>query len=81
MNYVCCGSASVAERPEITARRCWRFRCQACGRQFNERGAGLLNRTCLPSDVIAFVALCRLCYRLTLRDLRETLALRGIEVS
>ena len=81
MNYVCCGSASVAERPEITARRCWRFRCQACGRQFNERSAGLLNRTCLASDVIAFVVLCRLCYRLTLRDLSETLALRGIEVS
>ncbi len=41
----------------------------------------MLNRTCLPSDVIAFVVFCRLRYRLTLRDLSEIMALRGIEVS
>ena len=57
------------------------FRCRTCGRQFNERGGGVLNRTCLPSDVIAFVVFCRLRYRLTLRDLSEIMALRGIEVS
>ena len=33
------------------------------------------------SDLIAFVVLCRLRYRLTLRDLSEILALRGIKVS
>ncbi|QKE93828.1 hypothetical protein HN018_27165 (plasmid) [Lichenicola cladoniae] len=38
----------------------------------NERSSGVLNRTCLPSDIIAFVVFCRLRYRLTLR---------GIEVS
>ena len=41
----------------------------------------MLNRTCLPSDVIAFVVFCRLRYRMTLRDLSEIMALRGIEVS
>ena len=41
----------------------------------------VLNRTGLPSDVIALVVFCRLRYRLTLRDLSEMLALRGIEVS
>ena len=41
----------------------------------------MLNRTCLSSDVIAFVVFCRLRYRLTLRDLSEIMALRGIEVS
>jgi len=41
----------------------------------------VLNRTCLPSDIIAFVVFCRLRYRLTLRDLSEIMALRGIEVS
>ena len=81
MNCVCCGSAAVTERPEVTARGYRRFRCRACGRQFNERSAGVLNRTCLPSDIIAFVVFCRLRYRLTLRDLSEMLALRGIEVS
>ena len=41
----------------------------------------MLNRTCLPSDIIALVVFCRLRYRLTLRDLSEILALRGLEVS
>ena len=81
MDCVCCGSDAVTERPEVTACGYRRFRCRACGRQFNERSAGVLNRTCLPSDIIAFVVFCRLRYRLTLRDLSEILALRGIEVS
>ncbi len=81
MNCVCCGSTAVTERREVTARGYRRFRCRTCGRQFNERSAGVLNRTCLPSDVIAFVVFCRLRYRLTLRDLSEIMALRGIEVS
>ena len=67
-----------------------RFRCRTCGRQFNERSGGVLNRTCLPSDLTAFVVFCRLRYRLTLSDLSdlgdlgdlgEIMALRGIEIS
>ena len=81
MNCVCCGSASVADWPEVTARGYRRFRCRDCWRRFNERSAGVLNRTCLPSDVVAFVVFCRLRYRLTLRDLTKILALRGIQVS
>ena len=41
----------------------------------------MLNRICLPSDIVALVVFCRLRYRLTLRDLSEIMALRGIEVS
>jgi putative transposase len=41
----------------------------------------VLNRTCLPSDIIAFVVFCRLRYRLTLRDLSEILLLHGFTVS
>ena len=41
----------------------------------------MLNRACLPSDIRAFVVFCRLRYRLTLRDLSEIMALRGIEIS
>jgi putative transposase len=81
MNCVGCGSIAVTERPEVTARGYRRFRCRDCGRQFNERSGGVLNRTCLPSDIVAFVVFCRLRYRLTLRDLSEILLLRGIEVS
>ena len=78
MDCVCCGSAAVTERPERTAQGYRRFRCRDCGRQFNERSAGVLNRTQYPSDIIALVVLWRLRYRLTLRDLCEMFLLRGI---
>ena len=81
MNCACCGSDAVGELPEVTARGYRRFRCRACGRQFNEHSGGVLNSTCLPSDVIAVVVFCRLRYRLTLRDLSEIMALRRIAVS
>jgi putative transposase len=81
MKCVRCGSEAVPKRPEATAQGYRRFRCRACGRQFNERSSGVLNRTSLPSDIIAFLVFCRLRYRLTLRDLSEMLLLRGIEVS
>ena len=41
----------------------------------------MLNRTCLPSDIIAFVMFCRLRYRLPLSGLSQILALRGIQAS
>ena len=55
-----CGSEAVTERPERTAQGYRRFRCRACGKQFNERSDTLLNRTQYPSDVIALVVLWRL---------------------
>ena len=36
-----------------------RFRCR-CGKQFNERSAGVLNKAQYPSDIIALVVLWRL---------------------
>jgi putative transposase len=65
MDCVGCGSAAVTERPDVTYRR---FRCLDCGRQFNERTDGALNRASLPSDI-------------TLRDLSEILLLSGFTVS
>ena len=81
MGCVDCGSAEVTERRDRTAQSYRRFRCRACGRGFNERSAGVLNRTQYPSDVIALVVLWRLRYRLTLRDLTEMFLLRGIVLS
>jgi transposase-like protein len=78
MDCVGCGSAAATERPDRTAqgyRRWW-----DCGKQFNERSDGVLNRASLPSDIIAFVVFCRLRYRLTLRDLSEIMLLRGFTV-
>jgi putative transposase len=76
-----CGSSAVSERPERTVQGYRRFRCSACGKQFNERSTGLLNRARYPSDVIALVVLWRLRYKLSLRDLAEMFLIRGIVFS
>ena len=81
MACVDCGSAETTERPDRTAQGYRGFRCRACGRGFNERSSGVLNRAQYPSDVIALVVLCRLRCRLPLRDLAEMSLLRGIVFS
>src|ERR1700709_809373 len=81
MQCIECGSEAVAERPERTAQGYRRFRCRACGKQFNERSGTLLNRAQYPSDVIALVVLWRLRYKLALRDLPEMVLIRGIVFS
>jgi putative transposase len=81
MRCVECGSEAVTERPERTAQGYRRFRCRACGKQFNERSGGRLNRTQYPSDVIALVVLWRLRYKLALRDLPEMFLVRGLVFS
>ena len=45
-----CGSEAVTERPERTAQGYRRFRCRACGKQFNERSGTVLNRTQLSAN-------------------------------
>jgi len=77
MRCPACQSTSVRKRPERTTQGYRRFRCGACGKQFNERTSGLLNRAQYPSDVIALVVLWRLRYKLSLRDLAEMFLLRG----
>jgi hypothetical protein len=53
MECIGCGSAAVSERRERTAQGYRRFRCRACGKQFNDRSPGALNRTQNSSDVIS----------------------------
>jgi putative transposase len=81
MRCIGCGSTVVSERSDRTAQGYRRFRCRACGKQFNERSTTLLNRTQYPSDVIALVVLWRLRYKLSLRDLPEMFLVRGIVFS
>jgi transposase-like protein len=81
MQCVACGSAAISERPERTAHGYRRFRCRDCGKQFNERSTGVLNRAQYPSDVVALVVLWRLRYKLSLRDLAEMFLIRGIVFS
>ena len=47
-----CGGAAISERPELTAQGYRRFRCRDCGKQFNQRSDGILNRASLPSDIM-----------------------------
>jgi putative transposase len=81
MDCVDCGSAASSERRDRTVQGCRRFRCRDCGRQFNERSGGVLNRTQYPSDVIALVVLWRLRYRLTLENLSKMFLERGFVFS
>jgi transposase-like protein len=81
MECVDSGSAEVTERQDRTAQGYRRFRCRTCGRGFNERSSGVLNRAQYPSDVIALVVLWRLRYRLNPRDLAEMFLIRGIAFS
>ena len=71
MRCIACGADEISERPERTARGYRRCRCHACGKQFNERSGGILNRAQYPSDLIALVVFWRLRYKLSLRDLPE----------
>src|SRR5262249_6816297 len=81
MRCPACPSTAVRHRSERTAQGYRRFRCGDCGKQFNERSAGLLNRAQYPSDVIALVVLWRLRYKLSLRDLAEMFLIRGLSFS
>src|ERR671929_1091587 len=81
MRCTACGSETITERPERTAQGYRRFRCRSCGKQCNERTGTALNRAQYPSDVIALVVLWRLRYKLSLRDLVEMFALRGLVFS
>ena len=71
MRCPACGSTAISRLPERTTQGYRRFRCGNCGKRFNERSGGVLNRAQYPSDVIALVVLWRLRYELSLRDLAE----------
>jgi transposase-like protein len=81
MRCVECDAANVSERRRRTTQDYRRFRCRTCGKQFNERSGGVLNRAQYPFDVIALVIFWRLHYKLNLRDLPEMFLIRGIEFS
>src|SRR3954454_20331551 len=55
------------------------FRCGACRRKCNERTGTPFNFLELPTDIVFEIVLCRLRYKLRLRDLPEMYLLRGFE--
>src|SRR3954454_11145647 len=55
------------------------FRCPDCGRKFNERTGTPFNHLEFPTDVVFEIVLCRLLYKLSLRNLAQMFLLRGFE--
>src|SRR5215204_6964189 len=55
------------------------FRCGGCRRKSNERTGTPFNFLEFPTDIVFQVVLCRLRYKLSLRDLAEMFLLRGFE--
>src|SRR5829696_8179858 len=55
------------------------FRCGGCRRKCKERTGTPFNYLELPTDIVFEVVLCRLRYKLSLRNLAEMFLLRGFE--
>src|SRR5215207_2281331 len=55
------------------------FRCGDCGRKFNERTGTPFNFLEFPTDIVFEIVLCRLLYKLSLRNLAQMFLLRGFE--
>src|SRR5439155_22064778 len=55
------------------------FRCGSCRRKSNERTGTPFNFLELPTDIVFEIVLCRLRYKLSLRDVPEMYLLRGFE--
>src|SRR5918993_2283065 len=55
------------------------FRCGDCGRKSNERTGTPFNFLEFPTDIVFEIVLCRLLYKLSLRNLAQMFLLRGFE--
>src|SRR5215210_5489217 len=55
------------------------FRCPDCRRTFNERTGTPFNFLEFPTDIVFEIVLCRLRYKLSLRNLAEMFLVRGFE--
>ncbi len=64
-----CAAATMAERAKRTALGYRTYRCQICQRIFNERTGTPFNYLEYPTDLVLLVALWRLRYKLSLRDI------------
>src|SRR5688572_1510663 len=74
-----CQSASIRNLNHPTDLGYAFFRCGDCGRKFNERTGTPFNFLEFPTDIVFEIVLCRLLYKLSLRNLAQMFLLRGIE--
>jgi transposase-like protein len=73
MNCPHCTSLTTKEQRKKTLPGYRTFRCSSCQRIFNERTGTLFNYLEYPTDIVLLVVLWRLRYKLSLRDLAESL--------
>src|SRR6188472_1365390 len=74
-----CQSSELRKLNRTTNLGYCEFRCGACGRKSNERTGTPFNFLELPTDIVFEIVLCRLRYKLSLRNLAEMFLLRGFE--
>jgi len=79
MNCPYCASTVTKGRTKKTSLGYRTFCCSACKRTFNERTGTVFNYLEYPTDIVLLVVLCRLRYKLSLRDLAEMFLERGFE--
>jgi transposase-like protein len=72
-----CHSHQISNRLGTTDLGSGVFRCFPCRRKFNERTGTPFHHLEFPTDIVFQVVLCRLRYKLSLRDRAELFLLRG----
>src|SRR4051794_31424824 len=73
MNCPHCSSLTATQLSRKTSLGYKVFRCSECGRVFNERTATPFNYLQFPTDVVLLVVLWRLRYKLSLRNLVDSM--------
>ncbi len=79
MNCPHCHSTQTTQLERTTDLGYAVFRCQSCGRIFNERTGTPFNFVEVPTDIVFQVLFCRARYKLSYRDVAEMFLLRGFE--
>ncbi len=74
-----CHSALTTQLKRTTRLGYHTFYCQACLSSFNERTGTQFNFLEVPTDIVFQVLVCRLRYKMSLRDVAEFFLLRGFE--
>ena len=74
-----CRSPEIRQLSQTTDLGYSEFRCGGCRRKFNERTGTPFNYLELPTDIVFEIVLCRLRYKLSLRNLAGMFLLRGFE--
>jgi putative transposase len=79
MNCPYCQCQRLQKRKRTTNLGYLMFGCSDCGRKSNERTGTPFNFPEFPTDIVFEIVLCRLRYKLSLRNLAEMFLLRGLQ--